>query len=417
MPDLVRCIVCGWKWDGKGKTCPECDFPIARFRGLLSGERVVYDEELEPEFRQLIAKHTAIYESRQKEQAAKASSTAGVEQTHQVQKGRQEKLVASTPSKVRKYHPLLAVREAIFYWVGYPLCFLATVVEGWLMPFFGLAIVLPFLLVIFALQPIAAAMVMIVIGGLVVWYLLDRESYWKAIVWGVVWLLGALAAVAGVLQWYALLLSGMLAVLLFIPGVVVSAWQDVLRLILAGDILLCLSYIWGSTLGISPAVAVTAGMLVLVAIFISIGTYRPFEVRRLQRSLAIFLAFAAVVLFLWRPVMVPVAIVAVTAGMLVLVAISIGARAYRPFEVLRIRRFFSTLLVFAAVALLLWQPVIAPVAKVVSSTVRSAVQVTVQAVSDSPFGRWYRSTFGGEKGVVDRHDEKRPVTKKGIKRE
>jgi hypothetical protein len=416
MDEEVKCPVDAWQWDGKGKTCPECDFPIARFRGLLSGERVVYDEELEPEFRQLIAKHTAIYESRQKEQAAKASSTAGEEQTHQVQKGRQEKPAASTPSKVRKYHPLLAMREAIFYWIGYSLAYLATSVLYWLTPLLVLAIVLPLVLLIFALQPIAAAMVMIVIGGLVVWYLLDRESYWEAIVWGAVWLLGALAAVAGVLQWCALLLSGMLALLTFIPGVFAPWWLDVFRPILAGDILLCLSYIWGPTLGISPAVAVTAYMLVLVAIFISIGTYRPFEVRRLQRSLAIFFAFAAVVLFLWRPVMVPVAIVAVTAGMLVLVAISIGAGAFRPFEVLRIRRVLSTLLVFAAVALLLWQPVIVPAAKVVSSTIRSAVQVTVQAVSDSPFGRWYRSTFGGEKEVVDRHDEKRPVTRKGIKR-
>jgi hypothetical protein len=57
MDEEVKCPVDAWQWDGKRETCPHCDFPIARFRGLLSGKRVVYDEKLKQEFDDLVAKH------------------------------------------------------------------------------------------------------------------------------------------------------------------------------------------------------------------------------------------------------------------------------------------------------------------------------------------------------------------------
>jgi hypothetical protein len=213
----------------------------------------------------------------------------------------------SAPEKIRKHRPLLAVKEALFYFIGYPNAFLTAIIMWWLIPLWEPAIALPLLLLIFALHPIVAALVMIAIGSLQVWYGISREIYWHAIARGATWFLGAIAAVAGVFQWYALLVGGISGISLFVPGVVAPAWHDVLRPIVAVDLLLSLCHIWGPALGISPTVAVTAATLMLIAVLVGVGAYRPFEIRRFRRSLAILLAFAGATLLLWRPVVVPAA--------------------------------------------------------------------------------------------------------------
>ncbi len=50
MAKKIYCPVCSWQWDGQKENCPRCDFPIARFAGLLSGNPVIYDETLKKEF-------------------------------------------------------------------------------------------------------------------------------------------------------------------------------------------------------------------------------------------------------------------------------------------------------------------------------------------------------------------------------
>jgi len=258
--------------------------------------------------------------------SAPVHSASGLPQHH----------AGGTPEKVRKHRPLLAVEKALFHFIRYSRAYLAFAMMGWLIPLLEPAIALPLLLLIFALHPIVAALVMIAIGSLQVWYGVSREIYWHAIAWGATWFLGAIAAVAGVFQWYALLVGGILGISLVVPGVVVPAWHDVLWPIVAVDLLLSLYHIWGPALGISPAVAATAATLMLIAVLVGVGAYQPFEIRRFRRSLAIFLAFA-------------------------------GA------------------------ALLLWRPVVVPAAQLVTSMVRSTAQLAIQVVSDSPLGKWYRS--------------------------
>jgi hypothetical protein len=241
----------------------------------------------------------------------------------------------SAPEKIRKHRPLLAVKKALFYFIGYSNALLATIIMWWLIPLWEPAIALPLLLLIFALHPIVAALVMIAIGSLQVWYGISREIYWHAIARGATWFLGAIAAVAGVFQWYALLVGGISGISLFVPGVVAPAWHNVLRPIVAVDLLLSLCHIWGPALGISPTVAVTAATLMLIAVLVGVGADWRFEMR-FRRSLAI-------------------------------------------------------LLVFAGATLLLWRPVVIPAAQLVTSMVRSTAQLAIQVVSDSPLGKWYRS--------------------------
>jgi hypothetical protein len=67
MAEKVKCPVCAWPWDGERETCPHCDFPIADFKDLLAGERIVWDAKLKPEFDDLLAKHRKVYEEREKD--------------------------------------------------------------------------------------------------------------------------------------------------------------------------------------------------------------------------------------------------------------------------------------------------------------------------------------------------------------
>jgi hypothetical protein len=56
MTESIQCPVCNWKWDGQKERCPECDFSISRFRSLLSGKPVLYDEGLKAEYEEELEK-------------------------------------------------------------------------------------------------------------------------------------------------------------------------------------------------------------------------------------------------------------------------------------------------------------------------------------------------------------------------
>jgi hypothetical protein len=57
MNEEVKCPVCSQQWDGKNLYCPNCDFPIAQFKDLLSGKRILSDDDLVKEFYKEIEKH------------------------------------------------------------------------------------------------------------------------------------------------------------------------------------------------------------------------------------------------------------------------------------------------------------------------------------------------------------------------
>jgi hypothetical protein len=292
-----------------------------------------------------------------------------------------------TPEKVRKHRPLLAVEEALVYFIGYSKAYLASAMMGWLIPLLEPAIALPLLLLIFALHPIAVALVMIAIGGLQVWYGVSREFYWHAIAGGALWFLGAIAAVAGVFQWYALLVGGIPVIALVVPDVVDPSWHDKLQLIVAVDLLLSLYHIWGPALGISPVVAATAATLMLIAVLVGVGADWPSEIREFRRSLAIFLAFAGAALLLWGLALGISPAVAATAAILILIAVLVGVGAYWPPKIRRFRRrrfrqSLATFLAFAGATLLLWRPVVVPAAQLVTSIVQSTALSLLALISD-----------------------------------
>ena len=78
MDEEVKCPVDAWPWDGERETCPNCDFPIARFKDLLAGKRVVYEEKLKPTFDDLVKKHTEVYEARKAEKLLEGDVVLGV---------------------------------------------------------------------------------------------------------------------------------------------------------------------------------------------------------------------------------------------------------------------------------------------------------------------------------------------------
>jgi parallel beta-helix repeat protein len=59
MKERLKCPVCGW--EGESESCPNCKFPLEKFRPLLSGERVLYNEGLAEEFEALVQKHEVIF--------------------------------------------------------------------------------------------------------------------------------------------------------------------------------------------------------------------------------------------------------------------------------------------------------------------------------------------------------------------
>jgi hypothetical protein len=219
----------------------------------------------------------------------------------------------------------------MMFWLGVLLAYLAAIVVGWGVPLLGVAIVLPLLQVLDAMNAWIAAIVMILLGGLLVWYSATRQAYWQALTWGLLWGLGALTAALGVFHWYALILESVLLIILLVPGLVVPAWSGLLRWFAVGELALTLLLLWGQGAGLLGPTLVFALLLLALAVLLGAGAFRPYEARRLRRRAA-------------------------------------------------------TLATAAAVALLLWQPVIVPAA----SWLGQAAQATGRAVATSPLGRWYR---------------------------
>jgi hypothetical protein len=193
------------------------------------------------------------------------------------------------------------------YYVGYLLALLATIVVGWALPIVGVAILLPLLQVVYTLQPLMAAGLMIFLGGLLVWYSATRQAWWQAVLWGALWGLGVITAGLGVFHWYALILESVLVIVLLIPGLVAPGWANVLRWFAAGELVLTLFLLWGQGRAIPGQVLVFVLLLLVLASLVGAGAFRPFEARRLRRRVAGLATLAAVVLVLWQPVVVPTA--------------------------------------------------------------------------------------------------------------
>jgi hypothetical protein len=219
----------------------------------------------------------------------------------------------------------------MMFWLGYLLALLAAIVVGWALPLVGAGLLLPLLQIVYTLNPWVATGVMAMLGGLLVYYSISRQAWWQAALWATIWGMGAVAAIAGVFHWYALLLEVVVLVILLVPGVVAPGWLQILRWFAVGELALTLLLLWGQGAGLPGTVLVMALLLIGLATLLGLGAYRPFEARRMRRRLA-------------------------------------------------------GLAVLAALALLLWQPVIQPAA----SWLGQAGQAFVRAVSTSPLGRWYR---------------------------
>jgi hypothetical protein len=194
----------------------------------------------------------------------------------------------------------------MMYWLGYILALLATVVAGWALPLVGVAILLPLLQVLYTLQPLVAVGVMLVLAGLLVYYSISRQAWWRAGVWALLWGLGALTAALGVFHWYALFLECVLVILLLIPGVVATGWAYLLRWYAAWEIGLTLLLLWGQVQGVPGVTLVMVLLLLGFATLLGAGAYRPFEARRLRRRAAALVTIGALAILLWRPVFIPV---------------------------------------------------------------------------------------------------------------
>jgi hypothetical protein len=210
---------------------------------------------------------------------------------------------------------VVAVALLLLWWLApgvlgillVPLAWLAAVVVWWVVPLIAVAVLLPLFQVLAALNPWAAALVMLLIGGLIAWYFATHGAPLQSVLWGTIWGVGALMAIVGVFNWYALFLESVLIILLLVPGVVVHAWAGLLRWFAVGELALTLLLLWGQGAGLPGPTLVFALLLLVLAALLGAGAYRPFEARRIRRRLATMAAVAAVVLLLWQPVIQPAA--------------------------------------------------------------------------------------------------------------
>jgi hypothetical protein len=191
------------------------------------------------------------------------------------------------------------------YWIGYILAFLAAIVVWWGLPLIVVAISLPLLQILYILQPLVAAILMILLGALLVYYSLYRRVWWYVFLWGLLWWLGALAAVLGVFHWYSLFIAGILAVFLLIPGAVYHRWVNLLRWYAVAEISFTFLFLWGQEYNLPGTSLVTVVLLIITAVLVGNGAYRPFETRRLRRRIAAIATIAAFLLLLWNPVLHP----------------------------------------------------------------------------------------------------------------
>jgi hypothetical protein len=191
------------------------------------------------------------------------------------------------------------------YWIGYLLARLAAIAVGWLVPLVVVALVLPLLQIVYIWKPIVAVVVMLIMGGLLVYYSIQRQTYWQAIVWAALWGLGVLTSFMGWLHWYVLLVEGILVVVLTLPGLVVTPWANFFRWFAAFEIGLTLLLFLGQGSGMSGSVMIISLLLIVLAALIGAGSFRPFETRRLRRNLARLAMLVPVLLVLWHPVIQP----------------------------------------------------------------------------------------------------------------
>jgi hypothetical protein len=195
----------------------------------------------------------------------------------------------------------------MMFWLGYLLALLAAIVVGWALPLVGAGLLLPLLQIVYTLNPWVATGVMAILGGLLVYYSISRQAWWQAAFWATIWGMGAVAAIAGVFHWYALLLEVVVLVILLVPGVVAPGWLQILRWFAAGELGLTLLFLWGQGQAVPGIVLVTAVLLLALSALVGSGAYRPYESRRMRRRLATMAAAAAVVLVLWQPILIPAA--------------------------------------------------------------------------------------------------------------
>jgi hypothetical protein len=200
------------------------------------------------------------------------------------------------------------------YWVGLLLAYLATIVVEWGLPLIGVALAMPLLQIVYTLQPLVAAGLMMIVGVLLVYYSIRLHAWWQAVVWGALWGMGVLAAGLGVFHWYSLLIEAILVIVLLIPGIVAPRWIQLLRWFAAGELALTLVLLWGQGQGVPGSVLVTALLLLALATLLGIEAYRPFETRRLRRRFATIATLAAILLLLWQPLIIPAANWAVQAA-------------------------------------------------------------------------------------------------------
>jgi hypothetical protein len=165
--------------------------------------------------------------------------------------------------------------------------------------------VLPLLQLVFTLNSGVAAILMVLLGGLLVYYSIHRQAYLEAIIWGALWGMGAMAAIFGVFHWYALIVEGLVLVVLLTPWIVVPEWAGILRWFAIGELALTLLLLWGQGQGVPGVTLVTAVLLMALAGLIGAGAYRPFEIRENRRRLAKLVAFMAILLLLLQPVIRP----------------------------------------------------------------------------------------------------------------
>jgi hypothetical protein len=191
------------------------------------------------------------------------------------------------------------------YWIGYIIAFLAAFVVGWLVPLIVVAITLPLFQIIYIIKPLISTILMILIGVMMVYYSysINRESWWQAILWGFLWGLGVLAAALGVFHWYSLFIAGLLFVFLLIPGLVDHRWINLLRWYAVGEIGFTLLFLWGQEYNLPGTSLVTVLFLLVIASVVGVGSYRPFEVRRISRRIAAMATILAVLLLLSNPVL------------------------------------------------------------------------------------------------------------------
>ncbi len=191
------------------------------------------------------------------------------------------------------------------YWVGLLLAYLSTIVVEWGIPLIGVALAMPLLQIVYTIQPLVAAGLMLVVGVLLVYYSIRLHAWWQAVVWGALWGIGVLTAGLGVFYWYSLLIEAILVIVLLIPGIVAPRWIQLLRWFVVGELGLSLLLIWGQGTKVPGVTLVLSLLLLVLAVLVGSGTYRPFEVRRLRRRASTLAIIGAIALFLWQPILIP----------------------------------------------------------------------------------------------------------------